>query len=230
MASSGTYAFNPGTEDLVIDAFERIQIYKPALTVDHLKTAARQGNLLLTEWSSKQPLLWRAETQSIALVDGTAAYSPTARTIAILIAYVRTGSGSTQVDRVLGPLSTTEYGAMPNKNIEGPPTSFWFDRQISPQITLYPVPDASSTYTLILRTVSQVQDVSIVNGTTMDLPYRFLDSFAAGLAHRLARIYAPKLEAQRKIDAMEAWQVAAGNDVESVPVYITPALSPYYRM
>ena len=229
MASSGTYNFNPAADELLIDAFARIQIKRAALTVDHLRDAARQSNLLMAEWANKQPLLWRSESQSIPLIDGTASYSPTARTIAILTAFIRTGSGSTQIDRTLGALSTTEYASMPNKNLEGPPTSFWFDRQITPAITLYPVPDATSTYTLILRTVSQVQDVAITNGTTLDVPYRFLDAFTAGLAHRLARLYAPSLEALRKADAMEAWQIASSNDVENVPVYLTPSVRAYYQ-
>src|SRR3990167_3434610 len=104
MVSSGTYSYSPSNDDLVIDAFERIQIKKPALTVDHLQSAARQANLLMAEWASKQPLLWKQENQSVALVAGTATYSPAARTVAVVTAIVRTGTGEDQVDRTIGPL------------------------------------------------------------------------------------------------------------------------------
>jgi hypothetical protein len=75
----------------------------------------------------------------------------------------------------------------------------------------------------------QIQDAAYTGGTTPEIPYRFLDAWSAGLAHRLARIYAPTLEAQRKADAMEAWQVAATQDTENAPMYITPGLSSYWR-
>lgn len=230
MTSSGTYAFAPATSDFVINAYARLQIRRTALTTDHLVDAAMEANLLLTEWASKQPLLWKSETQDLGtLVQGTATYTPAARTVNVLTAILRTGSGASQVDQVLGPLSTTEYQSMPTKTQQGTPTSYWFNRQIAPTMTLWPVPDNGGPYKLILQTVSQVQDASIVNGITVDAPYRFFDAFSAGLAHRLARMYAPALEAARKADAMEAWQTAAGNDVESVAMYIYPGLSSYFR-
>lgn len=230
MPSTGTYTFSPDSSDIVINAYSRIQIRRAALTADHLQDASMEANLLLTEWASKQPLLWKSETQNLGvLVQGTATYTPAARTVDILLAYIRTGTGSSQVDRTIGPLSTTEYQSIPTKALQGTPSSFWFNRQISPSIVLWPVPDSGGPYTLILQTVSQVQDMSIVGGTTLDTPYRFYDAFIAGLAHRLARIYAPKLEQQRKLDAKEAWDNAAGNDVESVPMYIYPGLSSYFR-
>lgn len=230
MTSSGTYAYSPANDDLVIDAFERIQIRKPAITVDHLKSAARQANLLLAQWASgPQPLLWKTETQTLTCVQGTATYTPAARTVAILSATIQTGSGQTLINRNIGPLSTTDYASIPNPNLQSPPTSFWFNRLIAPQVTLYPTPDDGGPYTLVLTTASQVQDVGLTNGQTLDVPYRFLDAFAAGLAHRLARIYAQPLEAARKQDAMEAWQIAFGNDVEDVPLMLAPSLSGYYR-
>lgn len=230
MTSTGTYAFNPDGGDIIVNAFSRLQIRRAALTADHMQDAALESNLLLTEWASKQPLLWKSETQNLGvLVQGTATYAPAARTVDVLIAYIRTGTGSSQIDRTIGPLSTVEYQSMPTKTQQGTPTSFWFNRQISPTITLWPTPDNGGPYTLIVQTVSQVQDMAVIGGTTLDTPYRFYDAFVAGLAYRLARIYAPKLEQIRKQDAMDAWNNAANNDVESVPVYMIPGLSPYYR-
>ena len=54
-------------------------------------------------------------------------------------------------------------------------------------------------------------------------------AMVAGLSHRLARIYAPELEAQRKADAKEAWDIAAEQNVENVPVKISPAIGRYFR-
>ena len=230
MASSGTYAFAPSIADLVVNAFNRIQIRPTSLTIDHLKDATIETNLLFSELSNKQPNLWTTETQSVTIVDGTATYNLPARTILILTAYIETGSGANTVGRVLGPLSATEYASMPNKQNEAPPTAFWFNRQITPTITYYPTPDATGTYTGKLLAIRQIQDAGLANGETLDVPYRWLDAITAGLAYRMARIYAPPLEQVRKADAAEAWNVAFTNDTEAVPVYVTPALGGYYRM
>jgi hypothetical protein len=227
LATSGTYAFNPALSDAVLNAFARVGLARTALTAEHLRNAADEANYLLVEWSNKQPLLWTSETQTLALAAGTATYALSAQTVMVLIAYLRTGSGQATNDKLIGPVSTVEYESIPSKLLQAEPTLFWFNRQTTPAVTLWPTPDAG--YTLIARTVRQVQDANLPSGVTMEVPYRFLDAFAAGLAARLARNYAPTLEAERKKDAAEAWLIAANQDVENVPIYIVPGLDSYYR-
>lgn len=64
---------------------------------------------------------------------------------------------------------------------------------------------------------------------TVDAPYRFLDAFTAELAYRLARLYRPEMEQARKMDAREAWDMAANQDVENVPLYVVPAIEGYFN-
>ncbi len=229
MTSSGTYAFNPALSDVVLSAYARINIRRAAITTEHLVDAYNEANFLLSEWSSKQPLLWESTLVSQSLSAGTATYDLDAKVVMVLLAYIETGSGTSAQDRVIGPLSTVEYASIPNKAIQAPPTSFWFNRQITPSITFWPVPDQDSTYTAKLRVVTQVQDAALPSGATLDIPYRALDAFTAGLAHRLARIHAPALEDKRKMDAMEAWASFAAGDTENVPFFIVPGLGGYYR-
>lgn len=227
MASSGSYSFNPAISDVVLSAYSRLQIRRTALLAEHLVDAARESNYLLVEWSNKQVNLWKSETQTVPLVAGTATYTLPSRTVMVLAAYIRTGSGVSQNDRLIFPVSTYEYSSFPNKNQQGFPSVFWFNRQIIPQITLWLVPDTAA-YTLVLQTATQIQDANLPNGETLDVPYRWLDAFVAGLAHRLSRIWKPELEQARKADAMEAWGVAATNDVENVNMNIIPGLE-FYR-
>lgn len=229
MTSSGTYAFNPPISDVVLSAYSRIQIRRSALIAEHLTDAAREANYLLIEFNNKQPNLWRSELQTVPLVQGTATYALPSRTVMILAAYIRRGSGASQNDRLIFPISTTEYASYPNKNTQGFPSVFWFNRQIVPQVTLWSVPDASSTYTLLLQTATQIQDANLPGGETADLPNRFLDAFVAGLAYRLARIWKPELEQARKADAVEAWSVAATQDTEDVDLVLAPQIGNYYR-
>lgn len=229
MTASGTYAFNPAVSDITLNAYSRIGLRRPALTADHLQDAADEANFLLVEWSNKQPLLWTSEVQSFPLIQGTATYTLSVQTVMVLIAYIQTTVGSTTIDRVISPVSTTEYASMPDKTTQGIPSTFWLDRQTTPTVTLWQPPDATGTYTLKLRTVRQIQDSKLPSGVTAEVPYRFLDAFAAGLAARLARMHAPALEELRKKDAVEAWTIAATQDVENVNLYIYPSLGSYYR-
>lgn len=229
MASSNTYSFDPAFSSVVLAAYARCQIRRPALTQEHFIDAGNEGNFLLSQWSSLQPLLWKSELIEQVLTEGTATYALPKRVVMVLIAYISTDSGDNEIDRVIGPLSTVEYASLPNKDVQATPTTYWFDRKITPEITFWQVPDGGGPYTAKMRCVTQVQDVSTPSGVTLDIPYRAIDAFVAGLAHRLARIHKPELEAVRKQDAMEAWNVFSNNDVENVPTYIAPQLGGYYR-
>lgn len=189
-----------------------------------------EGNLLQVEMGNKQPNAWSAELYTQALTAGTATYTLPARLIAIRDAYLTTTSGGTSTDQVIWPLSTQEYDAQSNKTQQAVPTAYWMNRLITPTITMWPVPDDSATYTLNLRMMSQIDDMSLVSGTTLDMPYRFLDVFVAGLAHRMARIYARDQEQMRKADYMEAWANAAAQDLDdNVGMMVSPNFSGYYK-
>ena len=114
--------------------------------------------------------------------------------------------------------------------MQGFPTVFWFDRLISPTITIWPVPDTSqgpSTYSYYA--VSQIEDANLTNGQTIELPYRWMDAFAFGLAHRLSQIWAPQITPQRATEAKEAYDIAAQQDTENVPIYLSPMIAGYWR-
>lgn len=225
---TGTYNFNPSAGDIIITAYQRIRIRPTEILQPHLQQAIIELNLLLVKFSNLQPNLWDVDLQTSPLTQGTATYSIPAETVMITNAFIRTGSGTTQVDRLVFPISNAEYAALPNKTVQAPPTQFWFNRQISPTITMYPVPDGNGPYTLYYYRVRQIQDAQGGSGLNIEVPYLWLDAMAAGLAHRLARVFAPDLEDKRKMDAEEAWQIAARQNVENVPLFIAPGLISYF--
>lgn len=230
MTASGTYAFNPGAGEVFLASLSMCGIRRTEVTLEHLVDAAFHANLLMGDFSNRNPNQWALETQSVALVASTASYSLTARTIAIAVAYIETTSGSTTTARVLGPISASEYAAIPNKAQEGFPNSYWLNLQTpTPTITLYFTPDDELTYTLKLQTFRQMQDVNAASGETLDLPYRFFDAFTTGLAARLAVIYAPDKAMVLKALFDERFGLAAAQDQERVNLYITPALAGYFR-
>jgi hypothetical protein len=233
--TSGTYNFNPSVGNLIISAFSRIQVRRTEITQTHLQDAVVELNLLQQEVNNTGPNLWTVDLQSIPLVQGIAVYSVPSDTIQVLDIYITYGSPST--DRLMFALSRTEYASLSNKQSQGFPSQYWFDRLISPTLTFYLVPDGNGPYTANYYRFRQIQDSMIGGGNQMDSPQRFLDAFVAGLAYRLCRIYPPNLpgvtpiefEALRKKDWDDAWMKAAKQDTEDVPQYIIPGISSYFR-
>lgn len=225
--TSGTYAFAPSLGEVVLNAFARIGVRRTEIEQTHLMDARMEANLLLARMSDQQPNLWTVDLQALPLLQGIATYTVPAETAMILDAYVRYGSPPT--DRSIYPISRSEYATYPDKTLQAFPTVFWYDRLISPTITLWQVPDGNGPYTLFYYRVRQIQDAEYINGQNIEIPYLWLDAFVSGLAARLARIYAPPLEMQRKADAQEAWDIAAKQDIENVSVAIMPGLIGYFR-
>lgn len=229
ITTSGVYNYAPAVGEVVLTALSRLQIRGPAVLADHMYQARAEANLMQAEWSNRGPNLWAVDLQTVALTQGTATYAVPAETVMILDAYITTAFGSsTTFNRVITPFSRTEYAALPNPQQQAPPTTYWFDRLISPTITLWPVPDGSATYTLSYYRYRQVQDAVTAGGLGFEIPYRWIDAAAAGMSHRLARHFAPQLEQIRKTDATEAYNIAAAQDTENVNLYIAPMIGSYY--
>lgn len=225
--TSGTFNFWPSTAEIVNVAFGRIQMRRTELTETHYQDALIEMNALQSIVNDLGPNLAQVDLQSIDLVQGTATYDILPETITILDVYLR--YSSPVIDRYMWPISRTEYDSIPNKTQQGFPNQYWFDRTIAPTITLYFVPDGNGPYTLYYHRFRQIQDAVYTGGLNPEVPNRAIDALIAGLAHRLARIYAPTLEAARKADAKEAFEIYAKQDTEAVSLYMQPAMSGYWR-
>lgn len=182
------------------------------------------ANLVQVEWSNKSPNLWTVELISVPLTTGTATYACSVPVINVMDLYI---NYATQ-DRILSSISRSDYASIPNKTMQSLPNVFWFDRQASPSITFWPVPNSTS-YTAYYYATKQFDDADLANGLTVDLPYRFMDAFVAAIAWRLSDTYRPELSGKMAQVAERAWQIAATQDVEDVPLYITPGLAGYWQ-
>ena len=227
--TSKTFDFAPSLSESVLNAFARIGVRRTEILQTHMVDARMEANLLLARMATTQPNLWTVDLQSVPLLQGEATYSVPAETVMILDAYLRYGAPNAITDRSIYPISRSEYSTYPNKAIQSIPTVYWFDRLISPTITMWSTPDGNGPYTLFYYRVRQVEDANFTNGQNIEVPYVWLDAFVSGLAHRLSRIYAPAMEMQRKADADEAWGLAAKQDVENVEMAMQCGLASYYR-
>jgi hypothetical protein len=224
MATSGTYTFNPGLGEIVLYAYQNIGVRPAALLQEHMDSARMATNMMLARWSNQGVNLWCVDLITTPLVQGTATYAVDANTVMILDAYIVSDS----IDRIILPISRTEYASYPNKAQQGFPTTFWFDRLISPTVTLWPVPDGSQTSLKYYR-VRRLQDSNLQGGEQVEVPYLWLEAFADGLTYRLARIWAPQIAPALKAQADESYGIAAAQGVEQAQQYISPQLSGYWR-
>jgi len=200
-------------------------------------TPAAYNNTYTVTDSGPGTVSFASTTTGAMTVAGTitsptpaATYSVNPNTVMILDSYITTGNTgtATEVDRIILPVSRTEYASYPNKQNTGFPTIFWFDRLISPTVSLWPAPDGNQVSLKYYR-VRQVQDSAFTDGQTVEIPYLWLDAFASGLASRLAMQWAQPLVTMLKPIADEAYLIAADQNVETANQYISPQVSGYYR-
>jgi hypothetical protein len=229
MATSGTYTYNPALGEIVLYSYNLIGVRNTAVLQEHMAAARMAANMMLSNWGNRGVNLWAVDLITTPLVQGTSTYAVDSNTVMILDAYIETDNGSGQpIDRLILPISRTEYASYPNKEQQGFSTTYWFDRLLSPTVTLWPVPDGTTTSFKYYR-VRQLQDANLQNGQQVEIPYLWMEAFAYGLAQRLAVIWAPERVQILKPMADEAYQIAADQNVETAQQYISPIISGYFR-
>jgi hypothetical protein len=139
---------------------------------------------------------------------------------------IRTGAGNsaTQADLTITRISVSTYATIPNKLAQARPIQVWIERlQAAPRITVWPIPDASQTYTFVYWRLKRIDDAG-GGVNTMDVPFRFIPCMVAGLAYYLALKIPGGAERlgilKEQYDS--AWQLAADEDREKASVRFVP--------
>ena len=225
MSTSGTYAFAPNLGDLVINAFAKCGIRRTDLTNQHMSDARMEANLMMSDWAGDGINLWQVQSASISLTQGTRSYVIPSNNVFILDVYI-TQNG---FDRLIFPISRSDYASLAQKNIQGYPTSYWFDRLIDPNLFIWPVADQDNQYTLTYYYMRQAMDSNLSNGTQPEVPWYYLNAFADGLAARLAYLYAPDKVSILQPKADKSWFRALQVGSENVPITMNVAMRGYFR-
>ena len=184
--------------------------------------------MVLAEWGGINTNLWQVELVTVPLIEGQASYTVNPNIVAMLDAYVTVTNGTVPTDRYIMPISRTEYASYANKTMQGFSTSYWYDRLLSPTVTLWPVPDGT-TQSFNYYAVTQLQDANYNNGQQVAIPVYFLRAFAYGLARELSVAWAPDRTQGLMALAKEAYDIAANQNVENSALYISPTISSYWR-
>jgi len=221
MATSGSRDFDLDVADIIEEAYERCGL--EVRTGYDSKTARRSLNLMFADWANRGLNLWTVKQGTQALTQGTATYTFTADYADLLEVVVRRNGIDYELDR----MSRGDYLTLPNKATEGRPSQYYFNRQISPEITLWATPD-NSTDTLVYYYVQRMDDADTMINTT-DAPFRFLPCIVAGLAYYIAMKRAPDRVQLLKAVYEEEFKRAADEDSDRVPLKLQPSIS-YLRV
>lgn len=221
MTTSGTVAFTPDLTDIIEEAYARCG-YEGRSGWD-MRTARFSLNVMLSDWASRGVNLWTLESGTIPLVAGTATYDLPADTVDLLEHVTRTTSGGSQQDINLTRISVSTYATIPNKTSTGRPLQIFIERLNTPRVTLWPVPDDSTPYTMVYWRMRRVQDAGD-GPNTMDMPFRFVPALIAGLAYYLSMKVPGGLERVQLLKAQydEAWDTAATEDRDRAAVRFVP--------
>ena len=220
MATSSSTDFELDVADYIEEAFERCGL--EIRTGYDLQTARRSMNLMLAEWANRGLNQWTIEQRTQALTAADTDYSLGTDVIDILSAVVRR-SGT---DFSLSRISRDSYLAIPTKTSSGRPTQFFLDRQITPNIKIWPAPE-NSTDVIIYDALTRIQDADTA-ANTLEVPFRFYPCLTAGLAYYLSMKKNPQLTQMLKVIYEEEFQRAMGEDRDRSSFTVTPEYQ-YFR-
>ncbi len=176
----------PALPELFEEAYERAGL--EMRSGYDLKTARRSLNIMTLEWQNRGLNLFTIEAGTLPLVAGTATYTLPSDTIDIIEHQLRTGSGTSQLDAYIERMSVSTYSQQGSKNVQGRPSQIYVQRNATDvTVTLWPVPDATTSYTLAYYRLKGIDGLSAgIGGATESIPPRFVPALVSGLAYYIA--------------------------------------------
>jgi hypothetical protein len=221
MTTSSSTNFELDVAEYIEEAFERCGL--EAKTGYDLQTARRSMNIMLAEWANRGLNQWTIEQRTQALTADDADYSLGTDVIDILSAVVRRSGTDFSMSRV----SRDTFTNIPVKTTTGRPTQYFLDRQITPNLKIYPTPE-NSTDVIVYDALTRIQDAD-TQVNTMEVPFRFYPCLTAGLAYYIAMKRAPDRIQLLKTVYEEEFERAMAEDRDRSAFKVTPQLS-YYKV
>ena len=221
MTVSGSRDFNLDVGEVIEEAYERCGI--EVRTGYDARTARRSLNLMFADWANRGINMWTVKSETVTLTQGTSAVTLAADVVDVLEIVLRRDGTDFEITRI----SRGEYVTLPDKNTQGRPSQFYFDRQITPILNLWATPE-NSTDQLVYHYVRRIDDADTLVNTT-DMPFRFYPCMVAGLAYYIAMKRTPDRIQMLKTVYEEEFQRASDEDEDRVPLKLQPSFQ-YLRV
>tara|TARA_R100001163_G_scaffold2752_1_gene4245 strand:+ start:624 stop:1292 length:669 start_codon:yes stop_codon:yes gene_type:complete len=221
MATSGSTDFELAVDDYIEEAFERCGL--EIRTGYDLKTAKRSLNLMLAEWANRGLNQWTIVQRTQALTADDSEYDLGTDVIDVLSVVVRRSGTDFNMSRI----SRDTYLSIPTKTTTGRPTQYFLDRQITPNLKIWPAPE-NSTDVIHYDALTRIQDADTMQNT-VEIPFRFYPCLSAGLAYYISLKRAPDRIQLLKNIYEEEFDRAMAEDRDRSSFTITPSLD-YYKV
>ena len=221
MALSGSTDFELAVDDYIEEAFERCGL--EVRTGYDLKTAKRSLNLMLAEWANRGLNQWTIVQRTQALTADDSEYDLGTDVIDVLSVVVRRSGTDFNMSRI----SRDTYLSIPTKTTTGRPTQYFLDRQITPNLKIWPAPE-NSTDVIHYDALTRIQDADTMQNT-VEIPFRFYPCLSAGLAYYISLKRAPDRIQLLKNIYEEEFDRAMAEDRDRSSFTITPSLD-YYKV
>ena len=221
MTTSSSTDFELAVDDYIEEAFERCGL--EIRTGYDLKTAKRSLNLMLAEGANRGLNQWTIVQRTQALTADDSEYDLGTDVIDVLSVVVRRSGTDFNMSRI----SRDTYLSIPTKTTTGRPTQYFLDRQITPNLKIWPAPE-NSTDVIHYDALTRIQDADTMQNT-LEVPFRFYPCLAAGLAYYISLKRAPERIQLLKNVYEEEFDRAMAEDRDRSSFTIAPSLS-YYRV
>jgi len=224
MAISTSYAWNPSRDEIIRSALRLVgEIpFGDEPTADQALGASDMLGGILKALRNSGVVLNTIERTTQTTTSGTASYTPAADTVDVNFpAYITPSSGSTTTQLV--QMSRDEYMEISDKTTTGVPLRMYVEKGSTLTLTLWPVPDSTTTsFTYARERLLRDADSGTV---TMDLPSRWVQYLEFELAHKLALHYNRSMErvGYLKKLALNERAEAQGADNEGGEVSFVPS-------
>ena len=220
MTVSGSTNFELDVSEYIEEAFERCGV--EVRTGYDLKTARRSLNLLLAEWANRGLNQWTIKQRSFTVTQSDGTYPLGTDIIDILSVVVQRDGTDYSLDR----MSRDGFISIPNKTSESRVNQFFLDRQTTPVLNLWPLPD-NSTDVVYYNALTRMDDADTYTNT-LAMPFRFYPCLAAGLAYYIAMKRAPDRVQILKALYEEEFERAATEDRDRASFNVAPSYN-YFR-
>jgi hypothetical protein len=178
---------------------------------------------LLADWANRGLNQWTIKQRTVTMVAADGNYDLGADVIDVLSVVVRRNGTDYSLER----LSRDGFLSIPNKTTQGRVNQFFLDRQVTPVLNLWPVPD-NNTDVVYYDALTRMDDADVYTNT-VDMPFRFYPCLAAGLAYYIALKRAPNRVQMLKAVYEEEFDRAATEDRDRSSFNVVPKYE-YYRV
>lgn len=192
MATSGSYDFSVTTTNIIKDAFALINVVddEETLPSEEYVYGRRMLNKLMKLLSIHKGL-WLLSDTTVTLTPGTTSYTVgSGLTIDIpkprQVSHARRQISSS-LEIPMEVISRNEYISQPNKTLQAPPLSVYYDKQRDNGVLYVWPTGTSSEKTIIITTQRAIQDFD-TEGNNPDLP----EEWVLCIEYQLAAMIAPK--------------------------------------